>query len=606
MSLSALPVPVAKVFDPRVDVLKEREYVITKSGNKISYVPYRSMSTGSSALAFNVIPPSRTTFIDRKMYISTSVSITFVATLNANPAGGFWPLLNNEIVSAGSDAPRSFPLSRALATATCTIGNTNVSQQTADVIDALLRVMKVEELKDYNDGCPTALDRSQTFEAYADNANSGLNVLANYTDALLDNGEYARGFFDVTVSAPDVSVAGIVKQVVSFKVYEPVMLSPFVWSKMNHSGLIGLQNITLQYNFAQNLAQLVWSGSKLVDTQATPAAVPVAVDVAFCPLNADNSVSNQTDAQLWVSYISPSALMEIPKEVSYNYYEVQRFLSNGFSSLKYGETTTIQSNNIQLKVIPSLLFCGVRRTKANQKYYNPDCYYRITGAAINFANTVGLLSTASDFNLYEISKKNGLNYNYREWKGKYGNLNSDGAVTPAAPAATLPSGTGGLLVLKPSEDFGLQDGEAAGLSGAFNLQVQLSIECIDPSLAAAGSNDYELFVIVVNEGQMSIDVAGTGSVVTNIGVVSEADVLKAEVKPYLDYNAMAGLVGGDFLNTLKNWGKKAASVVHTVADLAPKASNALKSVGMGQGGELVGSGRGGKLLGKKSLKDRLM
>lgn len=39
MSLSALPTAVVKVYDPRIDVLKEREYVITKGGNKIAFVP---------------------------------------------------------------------------------------------------------------------------------------------------------------------------------------------------------------------------------------------------------------------------------------------------------------------------------------------------------------------------------------------------------------------------------------------------------------------------------------------------------------------------------------------------------------------------------------
>jgi hypothetical protein len=591
MSLSALPVPVAKVYDPRIDVLKEREYVITKGGNKVSYVPYRSMSTGASAMAFNVIPPSRTTFIDRKMYIQSSITVSFSGTLPSAPTNGF--------VSPLLDAPRSFPLSRALATATATIGNTNVSMQTGDVIDPLLRCMSTDELKEFNDGCPTALDRSQTYDCYVNNA-AGLNVLGNYSSPILDDGEYARGYFNVNVGAlsgPAGGGAGFYSQQVTFEVFEPVMLSPFVWQKVNHSGLIGLQNITLQYNFANNLTQLVWSGTQpeLADgTKVSPT-----VNVNFGP-----TASAQSDAKLWVSYVSPSPLQEIPKEVSYNFYETQRFLTNGLNPMAFGDSQTVQSNNIQLKVIPSMIIAGVRRTKANQKYYQPDAYARIQGCAINFANTVGILSTASPFNLYEISKKNGLSYNYNQWLGKFGSLNNGNLI-----GADIPSGCGGLLVLKPSEDFGLNDGEASGLSGAFNFQLSLTVENIDPSITIA-SSDYELFVIVINEGQISVDVAGTGNVVTNIGVVSEADILKAETKPWLDYNSMKGLVGGDFLSSLKNWAKKGASIVHTVADLAPKASGALKSIGMGhgagRGGGLIGSGlSGGKLLSQVSLKDRL-
>jgi hypothetical protein len=64
---------------------------------------------------------------------------------------------------------------------------------------------------------------------------------------------------------------------------------------------------------------------------------------------------------------------------------------------------------------------------------------------------------------------------------------------------------------------------------------------------------------------------------------------------------MKGLVGGDFIDTLKNWAQKGANVAHNVAKYAPLVSNGLKSVGMGHGGELIGSA----IAPKKSLKDRL-
>ena len=133
MSLSAVPTDVHKVYDPRIDVLKQREYVITKGASKVSYIPYKSLSTGNSTMSFNIIPPSRNTFVDRKMFIETTISLNFSVNI---PAG---KTLDGGIIDPIKDAPRSFPLSRALASATATIGNTNVSMQTGDVIDALLR-----------------------------------------------------------------------------------------------------------------------------------------------------------------------------------------------------------------------------------------------------------------------------------------------------------------------------------------------------------------------------------------------------------------------------------------------------------------------------------
>jgi hypothetical protein len=133
--------------------------------------------------------------------------------------------------------------------------------------------------------------------------------------------------------------------------------------------------------------------------------------------------------------------------------------------------------------------------------------------------------------------------------------------------------------------------EASSLSDSFNLQIALNVTCINPSVKEATS-DYELFVIVLNKGQLNIDVAGT--------------------------NDMKGLVGGDFLSSSMNYAKKIPALAHSDAEYAPQVSGALKSIGLGMGagrgagrgngysaGELIGSGIGGKLLDRKSLKDRL-
>ena len=610
MSLSTNPTPVLKVLDPRIDVQKERSYVITKSGNKVSMIPYKSNSTGSSTFSFNVVPPSRNTFIDRKLYIQTTVTIEATANVTAGNS-----LVDNSIFKATEDAPRSYPLSRALASATATIGNTNVSMQTSDVIDALLRTISIDGLKDYQNGCPTAMDRSQSYNEYT--TSSGMNVLGNFTQPILSDGEYARGYFNVTFQKPTPAAAPAngdaytVKQYATFEVYEPVMLSPFVFSKLNHSSLIGLQNISLVYNFNAN-SELVWSGTRpLQQPTAGGPAIPVDLmtSVKFC-----KDTDNTTDAQLWVTYISPSPLMEIPKQVNYNYYEVQRFVTNGFGKKVKGDKHGYQTSNIQLKVIPSLLICGVRRAKSTQKYWHPDAYASISKVSVNFANSVGLLSTNSPFGLYQMSKKNGLtsNITYSQWVGKY-----DSASTTIVAPATTPSevsnnpgctGVGSLLVIRPSEDLGLSDGEASGLMGAFNLQLEMTAECIDPYATAGNEVEMEAFVIVINEGELAIDVAGNGSTNAKVGLISEADVLKAELQNVDYYDVQGVPVGGDFLGGLRNFAKglhhgakNVASVVHTAANVLPRVSNGLKSVGLGYGSGLVGSA----LASKKSLKDRL-
>ena len=607
-------IEVSKVLDPRIDVSAKREYVITKGGSKVSYIPYKTQSTGNSTMSFSVIPPSRQTFVGRKAYVQTSITIEFTATCDTGNT------LIGSIVESNFDAPRSFPLSRALGSASATIGNVNTSMQSSDVIDTLLRLMPVGELKDYQDGCPTALDRLQTYEAGVLTGTSGINVLGNNSQAILSTGEYARGYYNVRVlPVARVGTTTVYKQSVSFDVYEPVLLSPFVFSKINHSGYLGLQNISLVYNFSNNINELVWSGTQPLQTTGAPPVVSLVTNiipiVSFSSMDAVGSASSVSNAQLWVGYISPSTLMmDIPRNISYNYYQVERFLSNGFSDLRYGETTTVISNNIQLKCVPNLILLGVRKTKQNQRYYDPDCYYSIEKASINFDNGVGLLSSASQFDLYQISKKNGINYNFNEWSGQFvqlgaGNANNSLSTFTLTAGdtttyANIPAGTGSLLVLKPSEDLGLDDNKTDGILGSFNLQAQLSVRCINPRLLTVASKDYEMFIITVNGGSLDIDLTN-GDVSTKIGLVSERDALETKIsdKSYYSTNQ---LVGGDFISSLSNIGRKIGSVVKSIAPVIHMASDALKSTGAGVGFGLVGSGRGGRISSKKSLKDRLL
>lgn len=581
-----------KHLDPVIDASRPKEYVIEKSGIKSSYVPYKSQSTGNNALAFNVIPPSRSVFVDRKMFVETDVSIMFSATVGANKTvdGG-------SLVTALQDAPRNFGLAKCAGSIQLQVGSANVSMQSEDVITELLHCMPLSDFE-YSSGI-VAQDRSQTYECYVDNT-SGQNVLGTVDTGILKAGELPRGIHKIDVSplqmvdstgnlvpvpstAP--TTAYVVKQLVTYHIYETVALSPLLWGKMNHAGIIGVNAMTLQINFS-NLERM-WSGTRPVDSVG--AELDVALDVVL-----GDYASRMANSQLWVHYISPSTsdLLRIPKQVDYNYYEIQRFLNNGYTALKYGDSTTVISQNLQLKTIPSLIICGIRRVKGHAKYYHTDSYYQIKKASINFNNNVGILSSASQYALYEVSRKNGLeNVDWASWVGEYGGL-SNGTKT----GKEIPSGLGSLLVLKPS-DFGLSDAEAAGISNStYNFQIQLDIKDINPAHTVATA-DYELFVIAVNDGIMSIDYEGTGQVTTKIGVVSEADVLKAEVvHPERE-------VEGGFLG---NWVKKAANIVHKVAEYAPKVSNTLKTVGLGHAAGLYGETViGGAVASKRSLKDRL-
>lgn len=616
-SNSVVPLSTVKYLDPRIDVLKKRMYAIERGGQKVSYIPYQTNSTGNNAMQFSVIPPSRTTFVDRQMFIQASIQCTFTANVLANNApivptnGVNGTITPNSIVFPAYDAPRSYPLSRSLQSASLQVGNASLSMNTSDVIDPLLRIMKKDNM--YFDQCPSALDNCQRYEEMAGTLNSagipsgfsyGNNVLGNNI-AYLANGQLPRGCYKMTVGAPQVNGVTTspytIKQVVTFEVMEPVFLSPLCYDAL-HSGLIGLQNINLLYNFSPTASQLVWSGTPKFQVNAgTVAPLPISMAVDYTPVVGTTGISR---AQLWVGFISPSSLMSIPPQINYNYDQIECYTSQGLNPVAYNGEVQFTTQNIQLKVVPKTILVGVRKQLAQCTYQDPHAYFQVSKASFNFDNNVGLLSSCNKNELYAISKKNGLNYDFASWLGEYDDTASTGAGGVAWNNNA--HGVGSLLVINPAEDFGLGDAQASGVAGAYNFQVNLTVKCLNTTFTAP-SSAYECVVIVINDGELAIDVAGSGNVTSKIGLITEADVLSAPLDPNVDASE---LEGNGWLSGAKSFLKKALPIAKDVAPLAIEAFKKAKAHLEDTGSALIGSGighgvgRGGKIS-KLSLKARL-
>ena len=391
------------------------------------------------------------------------------------------------------------------------------------------------------------------------------------------------------------------------------MLSPFCVNSI-HNALIGLQNVAITYNFSPS-CQLVWSGTAKQQLTTTAGIPPT---YALNPLPITMSVAF-TNSALWANFLSPPTTQSIPPQINWNYDEIQCYpTGNGVVPPAIVDVPiTVASNSLQLKCVPSRIIVGLRRPTALKSYSDPDSYFKINNVQITFANTTGILSTCQSEELYNISKKNGLNYDYKSWAGYY----DAPAITsgPAVPATAIPfnnnaRGTGSLLVLDPSTDFGINPELSAGVMGTYQFQITVNAQPLDPVNFLASNTNYELFVITVIDGEFSCDVAGTGATTSRIGLITEADVLSAPVDYNVDYNE---LKGNGWLSSIKHFAKKALPIIKDVAPHAIEIFNKAKSHLEDTGSALVGSGANGAGLGrglgkgvggrisKLSLKNRL-
>jgi hypothetical protein len=152
------------------------------------------------------------------------------------------------------------------------------------------------------------------------------------------------------------------------------------------------------------------------------------------------------------------------------YKDYNRKYQFSLSQIAGDATTTVVSNIIQLTANPSRMFVCVRLPVTTPNYWAyTKSYLPISNVQITYANKGGILSTANQYQLYQLSKKNNSKQTWEEFSG----------FVPINDAATggvsLAPSIGSLLILKPTLDFGLPESIANNSLGQYNLSIRLTV-----------------------------------------------------------------------------------------------------------------------------------
>ena len=270
---------------------------------------------------------------------------------------------------------------------------------------------------------------------------------------------------------------------------EPIVLSPFVFSDEHEwsSGFFGLNNFQL-------LMTLVQSPDRVI--RRTTRGGRTIAGVGY-----NTAVNNGfSAATLNVQFLTPSLSVPLPPKSVVPYMEFPRYITaptNGV--IAAGTTSQIQSQTITLPQIPDLLivYCKGSNIQATDgDWYMPISTPAVGGPrnplSIQFDNFSGLLSSHTAEELFSMSCKNGLKMSWPEWSGVSRTASGSYA---GHQAGQLTPTCGSILVLKPSQDITLQDGQAPSLVGNFTLQFNLSVYNNTPN-----AQNPQLFVITANSG----------------------------------------------------------------------------------------------------------
>lgn len=560
---------VQRVIDPRTDANapNDRIYNVFEGAADISYQQLsQDGGVSNTSLTFTLNPPSPQVFVNRRIMVELMSDQTFVGT----SAGAGIPLLQCAGLAFAPgvnpglqyyDAPRAYPLAKACQTVQFSLGNDRLSQNLGAYWNGMNRYNVDHETQDlWHSMTPTMLDQSQS---YGDLNGFARDPLRGYGDNpyLCPRG----GFVGSTVIRNDSTGAAGDIAVVRSRYVEMLDLSPFLFEKGRQDvGLIGVQNqsMTLVLGGKGNsalagLAGSFWSHSPL-GSVLTSSTVTI------------------TAAKVYVSYLTPDQVMEIPRSMNYNYHEITYLPTSQNNSVAAGASTTITQNNIQLNSIPSRILFWVAPQDSSYTMNSTDTAYGITNINVSFDNRDSLLANASQLDLYQICVKNKCNLSWRQFTRDVGSY----------------------IALDFGEDIPLRSGvQAPGLRGTFNLR--LTVECTNLSSAASLPT---LNLVVIAEGVMSIT---DQKVVRNIGILTKQDVLNSRLTPGMTYRASGSVYGGAWYNTLWEGLKKIARPALNVAKavvptLYPAASPLLDVADKGL--TAVGLGlRGGKKLTRAQL-----
>jgi hypothetical protein len=523
-----------KVLEPRVNVKSdlEKNHVVLMGGLRVNQQVNPADSWGSPGTTpvqaiWSINPPSTQTIVDRNVKVRCYFEIK----------------TDQDMQIGTNDALRQFPIASITDVLSVQINGENVSDNVSDKIHAML--CYGNDAKDRNGQCSTTATMPDSYKQYADWATYGSakNPLSNYGE---NGSEDPRGGFPITV---------VDSKTIRVVVTENIILSPFLSPfSQQEEGFVNVNQMNISFRWKSNLSQML-SHSSLGNAITT-----VAVTMTQAP-------------EMLTTFITPDLTQPIPQLQVLPYYNSQDYVKN-IGSVADGAEVLCISDSIKLSQIPRKIYLFVRNERSSSNQNTSDSFLKVKRLSILWNNQSGLFSSASEQDLFEISKRNGLNLTYPQFS-KY---------------------RGSVLCLELGKDIGLLDNEAPGCQGQYTMQIQMT--CENDSGAVFNGEFYQIFM---NEGTFSIS---ENFARASLGNLTNEVVLAAKMAgDEIDYHHLQRLTGSGFFSSLKHFVNKVARGVQTVLPIAGKIISSVAPefapivAGVGTAAGLARSATGGRLAG---------
>lgn len=539
-----------KVIDATIgDITPELVFAVQSGASSTTYQNFPCNSPSNSSLSFAVQIPSESIVSGRDVLLRTGLTFT-VNVGSATNAAVQVPAGQPAFTYGVDSALGAFPMSSLMQTVNCQVNNTSVSINLQDVLAQLLQMNSRDHLAYYNGMTPSLPDGD--YGAFASALGANNNPLGSYENDGYANKLQGRGAFPVSITVLHY-VGGVLTDTslistnptdywsITIKtiVTEPLFLSPFTWGnpERNAQGMVGINNMAFTFNLDASLKRL-FSTSSPYYVSVSAGTKGIFNGVGQAPVGNDTSLFALSAPTLLFKFLStqPSDLIASKNVIPYTDYP--RFLTTATSPFAPAATGQITTQSLQLNQMPSKIVLVVRKKMGEMTCKDASTFLTITGVSINLNNASGLLSSASQQDLWRISARNGSNQTWSQFSG-FANGVAHDYISPSTGIVSIPTG-GSMLVLDPALDLSLPDYITNGSLGNYNLQI--NVFCVNQYGATITP---EVIIMCVNDGIMTT-VQGVSSTFT--GIITKQMCLDAKAMKGISSVEEARMVGGKLHN----------------------------------------------------------
>ena len=516
---SQLRIPDSLAIDSRLAIASEKVTQIRRGASNTTVQRQTASSLSNSQIVWNVQLNNDKTIIDDYMYAEIGITVSITAT----------GLGTGTVKSYVNDlfALRQFPLASITSFATVQLNNQSVTSNPSQWIHQLSQFQQ-----DWNDKAaeqsitPILPDQAPEYSVLLGSKKSPLNSYVDGADLYASpRGEFNALFTDV--------VNGTGTWTFTTTIREPIFNPLLEYSPANkeREGLAYVQLLNITLSFLSNLSRMF-----SLDSATAPNVNAISVNI--------------NTANLVMTWLTAPLNQALPPVVLKSF---NTMVSNqtSSSSMTGGAQAVIQSQSYSMNQIPKKIwvYCGMsqQQTDTPTGYSLSDFTFSIQNLNILFNNKSSLVANFSAADLYEAC------------------MAAEGNRMTFVQSQEF---TGGVMCIDPALLFGLQDDEAPGVLGNYQLQVAATVTNIGDFTVQP-----VLFVVWAMDSILSTDSHSVSNITQ--GFISPQDVLAVNSKPAIpsDFN-VTNVYGGSLLDTLKG----VASKVYNYAREAKPISKVLGAI----------------------------